>query len=257
MIMMNFPSADLTGRAAIVTGSSKGIGFGMACALAHAGADIVVVSRNLKEGEQAAEEIRGLGRKAIAVSCDVTVPASIDAMVVKSLEAYGKIDVLVNNAGMNIRKASVDFSEAEWDTVVDTNLKGIFLVAQRVGREMIRQKSGKIINIASIFGMVGTPMLPLYCASKGGIVQLTKCLATEWAQHNVLVNAIGPAYIRTPMTEGWLTDKERLDYILSMTPMKRLGTLEDLAGPVVFLASDWSNYVTGHTLMVDGGWVAR
>lgn len=254
---MKFPSSDLSGKAAIVTGGSKGIGFGMACALAHAGADIVIVSRNLAEGEEAAKEIQAMGRKAVAVSCDVTSPEAVDAMVTKAVATFGKVDILLNNAGMNIRKPVVELAADEWDKVLNTNLKGIFLVAQRVGKEMIKQKSGKIINIASILGLIGLPMLAPYAASKGGIVQLTKVLALEWAPYNINVNAIAPAYIRTPMTEGWLTDKERLNAILSATPMGRLGSIEDLAGPVVFLASDWASYITGHTLMVDGGWVAR
>lgn len=254
---MNFPSTDLSGKAAIVTGGSKGIGFGMAQALANAGADIVIVSRNLAEGEAAAEVIQAMGRKAIAVSCDVTVPAAVDSMVEKAVAAFGKIDILLNNAGMNIRKPVVDLAEEDWDRVLDTNLKGIFLVAQRVGKEMIKQKSGKVINIASILGLIGLPMLGPYAASKGGIVQLTKVLALEWAQYNINVNAIAPAYIRTPMTETWLADKERLNPILAATPLGRLGSVEDLAGPVVFLASDMASYITGHTLVVDGGWVAR
>lgn len=254
---MNFPSTDLSGKTAIVTGGSKGIGFGMAQALAHAGADIVVVSRNLAEGEKAAEEIMGFGRKAIAISCDVTVPSAVDAMVAKTVEVFGKVDILLNNAGMNIRKPVVELSEEDWDRVLDTNLKGIFLVARRAGMEMIRQKGGKIINIASILGMIGLPMLAPYAASKGGIVQMTKVMALEWAQYNINVNAIAPAYIKTPMTAGWLSDKDRLQAILSSTPMGRLGSIEDLAGPVVFLASDMASYITGHTLMVDGGWVAR
>lgn len=254
---MNFPSSDLSGRTAIVTGGSKGIGFGMACALANAGADIAILNRNLAEGEAAAGEIRAMGRKAVAIGCDVTDAAAVDAAVGKAMETFGKVDILLNNAGMNIRKPVVELAAEEWEKVLNTNLKGIFLVAQRVGREMIKQKSGKVINIASILGMIGLPMLGPYAASKGGIVQLTKVLALEWAQHNINVNAIAPAYIRTPMTEGWLADKERLNPILAATPLGRLGAVEDLAGPVVFLASDWSSYITGHTLMVDGGWVAR
>jgi gluconate 5-dehydrogenase len=254
---MNFPSADLTGKSALVTGGSKGIGFGMAQALAHAGADIVIVSRNLAEGETAARQMRDMGRKSIALSCDVTSPVQVSEMVKKAVEAFGKIDILLNNAGMNIRKPVTEIAEEDWDKVLDTNLKGIFLVAQAVGREMIKRKSGKVINIASIFGVVGIPWLASYCSSKGGVVQLTRVLALEWAQYNINVNCIGPAYIRTPMTAGWLNDKERLDAILSCTPLGRLGEVEDLAGPVVFLASDWSNYVTGHTLLVDGGWAAR
>ena len=254
---MNFHSIDLSGKVALVTGGSKGIGYGMAQALAQFGADIIIVSRNLAEGEKAAQDMRDLGRKAVAISCDVTSATAVDAMVEKSVETFGKIDILVNNAGMNIRKQVVDIAEEDWDKVLNTNLKGVFLVAQRVGKEMIKQQGGKIINIASVMGVIGMPMLGSYCASKGGIVQLTKVMALEWAQYNINVNCLAPAYIRTPMTEGWLTDQARLQVILGSTPLNRIGTLEEVAGPTVFLASDWSNYVTGHTLLVDGGWAAR
>ena len=254
---MNFQSIDLSGKVALVTGGSKGIGYGMAQALAQFGANIIIVSRNLAEGEKAAQDMRDLGRKALAISCDVTSATAVDTMVEKSVEAFGKIDILVNNAGMNIRKQVVDIAEEDWDKVLNTNLKGVFLVAQRVGKEMIKQQGGKIINIASVMGAVGMPMLGSYCASKGGIVQLTKVMALEWAQYNINVNCLAPAYIRTPMTEGWLTDQARLQVILGSTPLNRIGTLEEVAGPTVFLASDWSNYVTGHTLLVDGGWAAR
>ena len=254
---MNFQSIDLSGKVALVTGGSKGIGYGMAHALAQTGADIIIVSRNLAEGEKAAQDMRDLGRKAVAISCDVTSATAVDAMVKKSVEVFGKIDILVNNAGMNIRKQVVDIAEEDWDKVLNTNLKGVFLVAQRVGKEMIKQQGGKIINIASVMGVIGMPMLGSYCASKGGIVQLTKVMALEWAQYNINVNCLAPAYIRTPMTEGWLTDQARLQVILGSTPLNRIGTLEEVAGPTVFLASDWSNYVTGHTLLVDGGWAAR
>ena len=254
---MNFQSIDLSGKVALVTGGSKGIGYGMAHALAQTGADIIIVSRNLAEGEKAAQDMRDLGRKAVAISCDVTSATAVDAMVKKSVEVFGKIDILVNNAGMNIRKQVVDIAEEDWDKVLNTNLKGVFLVAQRVGKEMIKQQGGKIINIASVMGAVGMPMLGSYCASKGGIVQLTKVMALEWAQYNINVNCLAPAYIRTPMTEGWLTDQARLQVILGSTPLNRIGTLEEVAGPTVFLASDWSNYMTGHTLLVDGGWAAK
>ena len=254
---MNFQSINLAGKVALVTGGSKGIGYGMAQALAQSGADIIIVSRNLAEGEKAAQDMRDLGRKALAISCDVTSATAVDKMVEKSVEAFGRIDILVNNAGMNIRKQVVDIAEEDWDKVLNTNLKGVFLVAQRVGKEMIKQQGGKIINIASVMGVIGMPMLGSYCASKGGIVQLTKVMALEWAQYNINVNCLAPAYIRTPMTEGWLTDQVRLQAILSSTPLNRIGTLEEVAGPTVFLASDWSNYVTGHTLLVDGGWAAK
>ena len=256
--MMKFPSPQLTDKTAIVTGGSKGIGYGMACALANAGADIIIVCRNLAEGQKSAAEISAaFKRKAIAISCDVTKSASVDAMVTKAISEFGRIDILLNNAGMNIRKPAVEITEDDWDQVLDCNLKGVFLVASRVGKEMLKQGHGKIINVSSIFGMVGFPLLAPYCASKGGIVQLTKSLALEWAKNNINVNSLAPGYIRTPMTEDWLSEPERLARILSATPMDRLGSIEDLAGPVVFLASECSNYITGHTLMVDGGWVAR
>lgn len=254
---MNFPSASLTGKVALVTGGSKGIGNGMAQALAQVGADVIIVSRNLAEGEQAAKEIQALGRKAAAISCDVTSAASVDKMVQTAVAAFGRIDILVNNAGMNIRKPVTDIAEEDWDKVLNTNLKGVFLVAQRVGKEMIRQKSGKIINVASVMGVIGMPWLASYCSSKGGVIQLTKTLALEWAQYNINVNCLAPAYIRTPMTEGWLTDETRLKVILDSTPLGRIGSLEEVAGPVVFLSSDWANYITGHTLLVDGGWAAK
>ncbi len=254
---MNIPTASLHGKTAIVTGGSKGIGSAMALGLGHQGADVAIVSRNVTEGEQIAAQIRAMGRQSLAIACDVTNKVSVDAMVQNAMDAFGHIDILINNAGMNIRKPVVEVEESDWDTVMDTNLKGIFLVAQSVGQEMIRQKKGKIINIASIAAAVGLPNLAAYCASKGGIAQLTKVMALEWAEHNIQVNAVAPAYILTPMTQGLLENPERLNWILGMTPMGRLGTMEEVAGPVMFLASDWSNYVTGTVLMVDGGWTAR
>ena len=254
---MNITTASLHGKTAIVTGGSKGIGSAMALGLGHQGADVAIVSRNVAEGEQIAAQIRAMGRHALAIACDVTNKASVDAMVQKAMDAFGHIDILINNAGMNIRKPVIEVEESDWDTVLDTNLKGIFLVAQSVGQKMIPQKKGKIINIASIAAAVGLPNLAAYCASKGGIAQLTKVMALEWAEHNIQVNAVAPAYILTPMTQGLLENPERLNWILGMTPMGRLGTMEEVAGPVMFLASDWSNYVTGTVLMVDGGWTAR
>lgn len=254
---MNFPALDVAGKVAIATGGSKGIGFGMAQALAQFGADIVVASRNIDEGEKAAETIKGLGRKAIALRCDVTKKAEVENMVNTVINKFGRIDILLNNAGMNIRKPVVEIEEEDFDRVIETNLKGIFLVAQAVGKEMVKQKKGKIINISSIMGGVGFPWLASYCSSKGGINQLTKVLALEWAPYNVNVNAIAPAYIHTPMTSGWLSDQERYQTIIDSTPLGRMGELEDLAGPVVFLASEASNYLTGHVLYVDGGWMAK
>ncbi len=255
---MEFSAIDLSGRTAIVTGGSKGIGYCMALGLAQLGADIVVVSRNLSEGQAAAAEIRALGRRALAISCDVTRKAAVEAMVGQAAQEMGRIDILINNAGMNIRKAMVDLEEKDFDAVINTNLKGVFLVGQAVGRQMIAQKTGgKIVNVASIMGDVAIPMLNSYCASKGGVIQMTKVWALEWADCGINVNAVAPAYIRTPMTAGWLNDQERLNWILGMTPLKRLGEPQEVAGPVAFLASDWANYITGTTLYVDGGWTSR
>lgn len=256
-IDLNFPALDVAGKVAIVTGGSKGIGFGMAQALAQYGADIVVACRNISEGEKAADTIKKLGRRAMAIRCDVTKKLEVEDMVSAVINVFGRIDILLNNAGMNIRKPAVEIEEEDFDRVIETNLKGVFLVAQAVGKQMVRQKKGKIINISSIMGGVGFPWLASYCSSKGGINQLTKVLALEWAPYNINVNAIAPAYIRTPMTSGWLSDKERYKTIIDSTPLGRVGDLEDLAGPVVFLASEASNYVTGHVLYVDGGWLAK
>ena len=231
---MNITTASLHGKTAIVTGGSKGIGSAMALGLGHQGADVAIVSRNVAEGEQIAAQIRAMGRHALAIACDVTNKASVDAMVQKAMDAFGHIDILINNAGMNIRKPVIEVEESDWDTVLDTNLKGIFLVAQSVVQKMIPQKKGKIINIASIAAAVGLPNLAAYCASKGGIAQLTKVMALEWAEHNIQVNAVAPAYILTPMTQGLLENPERLNWILGMTPMGRLGTMEEVAGPVMF-----------------------
>ena len=178
-------------------------------------------------------------------------------MVSGVLNVFGRIDILVNNAGVNARNPALEIREEDWDMVLATNLKGVFLVAQRVGREMVAQGHGKIINTASMFGMVGAPMLAPYCASKGGVIQLTRPLAIEWAKHNVQVNAIAPGYIRTALNSEWLSDAERLRGILNMVPMGRLGCVEDVVGPVLFLASGWSDYVTGTVIPVDGGWTAR
>ncbi|WP_366922249.1 glucose 1-dehydrogenase [Metallumcola ferriviriculae] len=254
---MNFPSMDVKGKVAVVTGSSKGIGFGMAQGLAYYGADLVIVSRNIDEAAAAAESIKEFGGKAIALKCDVTKKADIKNMVDTTLKEFGKIDILINNAGMNIRKPLVEYEEEEYDKVIATNLKGIFLVGQAVARVMMEQKSGKIINISSIFGGVAMANQAAYASSKGGINQLTRVMAVELAPFNVNVNAIAPAYIKTPMTQGWLSDEERLKEILGSTPMGRTGELSDLVGPAVFLSSEASSFITGHILYVDGGWLAK
>lgn len=254
---MNIPTFDLTGRTALVTGGSKGIGLGMAHALGAYGARVVITSRGEAEGRKAEEMLRSAGFDALYVSCDVTKREEIADMMDAVVAQCGSLDILVNNAGMNIRKPLVDVEESDWDGVLNVNLKGIFLVGQAAARRMIAQRYGKIINISSILGSVGMPHQTSYAASKGGINQLTRVWAEELAPYNITVNAIGPAYIRTPMTEGWLNDPERYEHIVASTMQKRVGELSDLVGPVVFLASDASSYVTGQVLNVDGGWTAR
>ena len=254
---MQFPSLDVKGKVAVVTGSSKGIGFGMAQGLAYYGADLVIMSRNIDEAKAAAEEVKELGGNAIAVKCDVTKKEDVQNLVQVVMDEFGRIDILINNAGMNIRKPLVEYEEEEYDKVINTNLKGIFLMGQAVAKVMMEQKRGKIIIISSIFGGVAMANQAAYASSKGGINQLTKVMAMELAPYNVNVNAIAPAYIKTPMTTGWLSDKERLNEILASTPIGRIGELGDLVGPAVFLSSDASSFITGHILYVDGGWLAK
>lgn len=247
---------DLTGRVAIVTGGSKGLGSGMALALAGQGADVVIVSRNSAEGEAVAEQIRSLGRRSLALAANVQKIESIQEMVKKVQETFGRIDILVNNAGVGITQFALEVTEEEWDKVVDTNLKGVFFCAQAVARVMKEQNYGKIINIASVGGAVGAIGISPYCASKAGVINLTRALAKEWARYNIHVNAIGPGYIKTAINEAELSNEAFSQKILSSLAIKRLGELEDLSGTVVLLASEASNYITGQTIFVDGGSLA-
>ncbi|MEW9051771.1 MAG: glucose 1-dehydrogenase [Neobacillus sp.] len=254
---MDLPSFELKGKVALVTGGSKGIGFAMAYALGSYGATVILSSRGTEEGEKAVEELIDKGIEAAYIRCDVTDKMQVEQLVSKIAAQFGSLDILVNNAGMNIRKSLVEVEENDWDQVLNVNLKGLFLVGQACAKQMIQQNYGKIINISSILGSVGLPLQTSYAASKGGINQLTKVWADELAPYNITVNAIGPGYIKTPMTEEWLSDPERVRNITNSTMIKRIGETSDLAGPVVFLASDTSRYVTGQIIHVDGGWTAR
>jgi NAD(P)-dependent dehydrogenase (short-subunit alcohol dehydrogenase family) len=249
---------DLTGRVAIVTGGGRGLGRTIALGLADHGADVVVVSRTVEQVERVAGEIRGKGRKALALHVDTSRKPDVDRMVARTLETWGRIDVLVNNAGIDIIKPAVDYAEAEWDQIVDINLKGYFLCSQAVGRPMIAQRSGSILMNGSIAGSVGIRGLTPYASAKGGVDQLARTLAVEWAPHNVRVNVFAPAYFENVMqgVEHVHSDEGKERHIREWTPLGRRGKLEELIGPVVFLASDASSYVTGHILMVDGGWTA-
>ncbi len=245
---------DLTGKVALVTGASRGLGRAMAKGLAKAGADLVLCARNEGELARAAQEISGMGKKALAVRVDVLSQQSVEEMLERALDGMGRIDILVNNAGVNVRKPVVDLAEDEWDTVLNTNLKGYFLVGRAVGRQMISQGGGKVINVASILGAVGLPNQVAYASSKGGVIQMTKVMALEWAPYHINVNAIAPTYFETPLVAALRKDPERYRFIVERTPMGRWGQPEELEGIVIFLASRASDFITGQTIFVDGGW---
>ncbi|RMF86755.1 MAG: glucose 1-dehydrogenase, partial [Nitrospinota bacterium] len=234
---------DLTGKVALVTGGGRGLGRGMALALAGAGADLVLVSRTASELEAVAAEARKLGRRALPVPLDLTVPGNIDRMVQAALEEFGKIDILVNNAGTNVRKPALEITAEEWERVVALNLRAAFFVAQAVGRTMIERRQGKIINTASLTSEIGIANVSVYGCTKGGIRQMTRALALEWAPYHINVNAIGPGYFKTSMTRAVFEDPERRRWIESRIPWGRTGTPDDLAGAVIFLAAPASDYI--------------
>jgi NAD(P)-dependent dehydrogenase (short-subunit alcohol dehydrogenase family) len=252
-----FPEFDLSNKVAIVTGAGRGMGYPISLALARYGADLVVCSRTLSELEKLRNEAEKLGRKVLVCPMDVTKQTDIHGMVQKSVETFGHIDILVNNAGLNIPQWAEEVTEEAWDRVFDINLKGAFFCAQAVGKVMIEQKKGKIINVSSQSGSVGLIMRSAYCASKGGLNILTKVLALEWAKHGVLVNAIAPTFLETPMTKPMLEKKEFRDYVMGNILLGRLAKFEDVIGGVIYLASEASNMVTGHILLIDGGWTAH
>jgi len=248
---------DLNGKVAIVTGGGRGIGLKMAEGLAEVGATIVLCSRKVENCQKAAQDIAKLGVKTLAMACDVKSPASIQAVVDKTLERFGRLDILVNNSGVTWGGAVEEYSLEGWEKVMDTNMTGAFLFSQTAGRVMIRQKNGSIINIASVMGVIGIQEgadAIAYSASKGALITFTKDLAAKWAKHNIRVNAIAPGWFPTDMTK-WVFEHHSKK-ILSFVPMGRFGQPEELKGAVVYLASDASKYVTGIILPVDGGQLA-
>jgi NAD(P)-dependent dehydrogenase (short-subunit alcohol dehydrogenase family) len=244
---------DLTGQVAIVTGTSRGLGQYFARALAKAGADLVLTSRNRDTLRDFEAEMRALGRRTIALELDVREPASIKQMVDEATAAFGQIHILVNNAGCNVRKPALDVTWDDWNLVLDTNLRGSFFVAQAVARGMIEHGYGRIINIGSVTSVFGFAGLAPYCASRGGIRQLTMSLADDWGGHGVTVNCLAPGWFRTEQNKVLYEDPEWVEYLTDRIPVKRAGLPHDLDGAVVFLASEASRYITGQTLLVDGG----
>ncbi|MDT7837090.1 2-dehydro-3-deoxy-D-gluconate 5-dehydrogenase KduD [Aquabacterium sp. OR-4] len=247
---------DLAGRVAIVTGCNTGLGQGMARALAQAGADIVGV--NVTEPAETAQQVQACGRRFLDLRADLADIATIAQVMQQTLAWAGKLDILVNNAGIIRRDDALRFSEKDWDDVIDLNLKSVFFFAQAAARQFVAQKSGgKIINVASMLSFQGGVRVPSYTASKSGVMGITRLMANEWAQHGVNVNAIAPGYMATNNTAPLRADADRSAAILERIPAGRWGTPDDLAGPVVFLASGASDYVNGYTIAVDGGWLAR
>jgi NAD(P)-dependent dehydrogenase (short-subunit alcohol dehydrogenase family) len=253
---MNLEIFDLKGKVAMVTGSTRGLGEVSAKALAKAGADVAVCGRTEADLKRVSGGIKGLGRQAGGFYIDVTSKASVVQAVDEILDRFGKIDILVNNAGVNHRVEVLDYPEEKWDLVLDTNLKGYFLVAQAVVPQMIERGYGKVIHISSIFGGVALPTQLAYAASKGGVNQITKVMALEWAKRGVRVNAIAPTYFETEFVTQIRKDPERFNFINERTPMGRWGQPEELEGTVIFLATPASDFITGQTIYIDGGWTA-
>lgn len=247
---------DLTGKAAIVTGGSVGLGQGMAVGLAQAGADIISVG--IGDHSETGKKVTAAGRKFLAIDADLFSTEPINGVIDKAVTEFGHIDILVNNAGIIRRDDAVDFTEKDWDDVMNINVKTVFFFCQAAAKQFIKQKTGgKIINIASMLSYQGGIRVPSYTASKSGIMGITRLMANEWAKYNINVNAIAPGYMATANTAPLRADQQRSADILDRIPAGRWGTPADLAGPVVFLAASASDYVNGYTVAVDGGWLAR
>ena len=252
-----YQGLSLTGKRALVFGGTSGIGHSIALGLAEAGADVVPVSQRLEEVLKTAEEIRGLGRRTLELTADVTRRADIQRVADQMVREMGRIDILVNSAGINKRVPSLEVSDEDWNRILDVNLKGTWYACQIVGRVMKEQHYGRIINIASIGAFVGLNEVTAYCCSKGAVAMLTRCLGAEWTKYNIAVNAIAPGVFETPLNRDIISEPGRRASIMSHSPMQRFGNLEEIKGAAIFLASDSASFVTGEILNVDGGFLAQ
>lgn len=253
MILEKF---SLAGKVAIVTGASRGLGAGMAEGLAEAGADLLIVASSDRINETASK-IAKLGRKCVALKLDLTDVGNVPKVIDAAMKNFGRIDILINCAGIIRRAPAIEFSEKDWDDVMNVNLKTLFFMCQAAAKQMMKQGKGKIVNIASLLSYQGGIIVPSYTAAKSGVAGVTKALANEWAPHNINVNAIAPGYMATEMTEALQKSAERAPTILARIPQGRWGTPEDMKGAAVYLASDASDYLQGHVIVVDGGWMGR
>jgi len=248
---------DLTGKVALVTGSGRGIGRAIAVALAGSGASLVLNDINPESISQVKDQLAALGTKTLTLRGDVSSRTEVEAMSKVATAEFGRVDILVNNAGVVVRKPMEDYTEDDWDRVIDTNLKGVFNFSQAVGRTMIPRRTGRIINIASIMGEVALPPRASYVTSKGGIIAFTKNLAAEWARYNINVNSVSPGWTNTEMTGKYFAQEEVRRFLLERVPLGRFAEPSDIANLVLFLASDYSAYITGQNIFVDGGWTIQ
>jgi NAD(P)-dependent dehydrogenase (short-subunit alcohol dehydrogenase family) len=256
--MNQFPQFDLTGQVALVTGAARGLGRAISLALAHSGADVALGLRDLNTSGELAREIRTMGRKALPLQMDVLHLDQITRAVDETIAYFGRLDILINNAGGGPAALAEDVTEQDYDLTMTLNAKATFFASQAAGRVMMRQKGGRIINLSSTAAFVALPTEPIYCMSKGAISQLTKCLAVEWGKHNITVNAVAPTWITTPGTDEALADPAfRADVIERIAGLHRIGEPADVTGAVVFLASPAASLITGHTILIDGGWTAQ